>query len=671
MVPELGHFALIIALCLAIGVAVLPMVGSYTNNNLMMQSGRSMSVGLFVFMLLSFLCLVWAFTHDDFSVSYVANNSNTLLPIYYKLTATWGGHEGSLLLWALMAVGWLLAVSIFARALPADIHARVMAVMGMTIVGILLFTLLTSNPFERTLPGSPGEGSDLNPLLQDFGFIIHPPMLYMGFSGFSVAFAFAITALLSGHLDSAWARWSRPWTNAAWGFLTLGIGLGSWWAYYELGWGFWWGWDPTENNSLIPWLTATALVHSLAVTEKRGLFKTWTILLAISTFCLVLLGTFITRSGVVTSVHAFANDPERGAFLLGYMVVVAFASLLLYALKTPNVGSLSAFRISSRETFILSNNILLTVLMATVLLGTIYPMISDGLGWGKVSVGAPYFNFFWVLIVSPLCLLMGASALSQWKQTSSDIYKKYLKLPVVLSLAAAVIFPFLYGDSYRIGGAVTAFVVTWILASTVSALLRQTRNAPGVWAGMRQLKMSFYTMMVAHVGVAFLFLGAGLTSVYAEERNLILLPGETKELFGYQWTFGGEEDVQGPNYIAQEGHVAVSRDGDLLANLNPQKRFYMSGAMVTTEAAIQGNLWRDLYVSLGEATEPKSAGGWVITVYVKPFIAWIWMGITLMAAGGLMALFDKRYRFAKTRNALTVNQGRKDKPGKTALGQTN
>lgn len=644
MVPELGHFALILALLLAIASSVLPMVGSYTNSSALMRTGPSMAVGIFVFSLLSFLCLVWAFTHDDFSVAYVANNSNSLLPIYYKLTAVWGGHEGSLLLWILMLAGWLLAVGFFARSLPAPIHARVLSVMSMTIVGIMLFTVFTSNPFERILPGSPAEGSDLNPLLQDIGFIIHPPMLYLGYSGFSVSFAFAIAALLSGHLDSAWARWSRPWVNVSWGFLTLGIGLGSWWAYYELGWGFWWGWDPTENNSLIPWLTATALMHSLAVTEKRGLFKTWTILLAIATFCLILLGTFITRSGVVNSVHAFANDPERGAFLLAYMALVAVVSLLIYALKAPDVTSLSAFRVSSRETFMLSNNILLTILMATVFLGTIYPMVSDGFGWGKVSVGAPYFNFFWVLLVIPLCLLMGASALSQWKQTSAKIYKKYLKLPFIISLVAGLVFPFFYGDSYRIGGAVTVFVAVWIVAATLSAVLRQTRNAPSLWAGLRRLKMSYYTMVVAHIGVGVFFLGAGLTSVYAVERNLIMLPGTSQELFGYKWEFAGVEERRGPNYIAQIGQIQVSRNDRLLATLEPEKRFYLSGVMVTTEAAIQSNLWRDLYVSLGEATEPRSAGGWVITVYVKPFILWLWMGIALMSAGGLMALFDKRYR---------------------------
>lgn len=658
MIPELGHFALILALLLAIGASILPMVGSYTNSSALMRSGPSMGVGIFVFSLISFFCLVWSFVQNDFSVAYVAQNSNTLLPIYYQLTATWGGHEGSLLLWILMLAGWLLAVGFFARSLPAPIHARVLSIMAMTIVGIMLFTIFTSNPFERILPGSPVEGSDLNPLLQDVGFIIHPPMLYLGYSGFSVAFAFAITALLSGHLDSAWARWSRPWVNVSWGFLTLGIGLGSWWAYYELGWGFWWGWDPTENNSLIPWLTATALMHSLAVTEKRGLFKTWTILLAIATFCLILLGTFITRSGVVNSVHAFANDPERGAFLLAYMAFVAFVSLLIYALKAPNVTSLSAFRMSSRETFMLSNNILLTILMATVFLGTIYPMVSDGLGWGKVSVGAPYFNFFWVLLVIPLCMLMGASALSQWKQTSIEVYKKYLKLPLVISLLAGAVFPFFYGDSYHIGGAVTVFVGVWIVAATLAAILRQTRNAPNLWAGLRRLKISYYTMVVAHIGVAVLFLGAGLTSVYSVERSLVMLPGSSQELFGHKWEFAGVEERRGPNYMAQTAQVSVSRNDRVLANLAPEKRFYLSGVMVTTEAAIQSNLWRDLYVSLGEATEPRSTGGWVITVYIKPFIAWLWMGIGLMSAGGLMSLFDKRYRLVAVQRKQRRTTGR-------------
>ncbi|GAB1257369.1 heme lyase CcmF/NrfE family subunit [Aurantivibrio plasticivorans] len=644
MVPELGHFALILALIFSLLIAVFPLYGTYTNNVMLMRSAHSLSIGLIVFVSVSFIALVYSFVQDDFTVEYVANTSNKILPLHYKLTATWGGHEGSLLLWIFCLCIWLFAVSLFARSLPLVIRTRVLSVMALATAGIILFTLLSSNPFLRLLPGPPPDGRDLNPLLQDIGFIIHPPLLYIGYSGLVVPFAFAITALLSGHLDSAWARWSRPWTNVGWAFLTLGMGMGSWWAYYELGWGFWWGWDPTENNVLIPWLTATALVHSLAVTEKRGLFKTWTILLAITTYCLVLFGTFITRSGIVNSVHAFANDPERGAYLLAYIVIIAAGSFLLYALRAPTVASLSRFKPSSRETFMLLNNVLLTVVMATVLLGTLYPMLADYMNWGKVSVGAPYFNFFWVLFTIPLTLLMAISALTQWKQTSPGIFKKYLTPSLLISLIVGGIFPFFYGEKYHLGGALTVAVTVWIFAVSFSALLKQTRNAPSFFAGVKQQPLSFYSMLVAHLGVGLLVLSAGLTSIYSDERNIILLPGQEKPLFGYSWGFDGVREFVKDNYSAQEGTIYVVRDGERVATLNPQKRFYMSGAMVTTEAAIEGNLWRDLYVSLGEAAEPKSAGGWIITVYVKPFIGVLWISMLLIAGGGFMALWDKRYR---------------------------
>lgn len=660
MVPEFGNFALIIAFCFSLAIAIFPLLGSYTNNSLLMSSSRSLTAGLTVFVVVAFGCLVWSFVNNDYSVAYVAHQSNSILPIYYKLTAVWGGHEGSLLLWIFWSCMWLFAVSIFAKSLPPVIHARVMSIMSMTIAGVILFTLATSNPFDRILPGAPSDGGDLNPLLQDIGFIIHPPLLYIGYSGFAVAFAFAITALLSGHLDSAWARWSRPWTNVAWAFLTLGIGMGSWWAYYELGWGFWWGWDPTENNVLIPWLTSTALVHSLAVTEKRGLFKSWTILLAVTTFCLILLATFITRSGIVNSVHAFANDPERGSFLLLYTFIVAVGSYLLYALRAPTVSSKAAFRFSSRETFLLLNNLLLVMLMAVVFVGTFYPMLADWLGWGMVSVGAPYFNFFWVLLSVPLCILLGASAITNWKQTDGDFFKKYLTLPLVISIVVGLVFPLVYkgsyGESYKVGGAVTVAVATWILATSVAGMLKQTRHAPSVMAGMKQLTLSYYSMTVAHLGVALLVIAAGLTSVYSVERNIILIPGEEKELFGYSWGFDGVRQVRGPNYFAEEATVFISRDGNDVTTLNPQKRHYMSGAMVTTEADIEGNLWRDLYVSLGEAAEPKEAGGWVITVYVKPFIFWLWTGLLLIALGGFMSLVDKRYRRIAVNRQASVKQ---------------
>lgn len=646
MIPEFGHFALILVFCLCIALSILPMVGSFTHNNILMRSGRTIAPGIFIFSALAFGALMYAFAQDDFSVAFVANTSNTQLPIYYKLCAVWGGHEGSLLMWILMQAAWLLVVSIFARSLPVAIHARVLSVMGMTMVGIIWFTLMTSNPFDRLLPGTPAQGSELNPLLQDFKFIIHPPTLYLGYSGLAVAFSFAIAALISGHLDSAWARWSRPWTNVAWAFLTMGIGLGSWWAYYELGWGFWWGWDPTENNSLFPWLIATALMHSLIVTEKRGLFKAWTIFLAICGFCMALLSTFVIRSGIVSSIHAFANDPERGAFLLLYVVVVTIASLILYAVRAPNIISLSSFRLSSREAFMLLNNVVLVVLTVFIMFATFFSMFSQELGWGVMSVGPPFYNMVWVAVTVPLCLIMATAALTQWKQTPVAIFKKYLSLPLVISAFIALVFPFFIGDKYKIGGVITLFVGFWIITATLGALLRQTRNAPSLWKGLRKQNTSYYAMVVGHVGIGILVLGAGLTSVYSMERNLVLKPGGQSDLFGYTWRFEGVRENSGPNYFTTIGHVLIEKNGKTVADLYPEKRIYMNG-QPTTEAGVKTTLTRDLYVSLGEATEPLQEGGWVITVYVKAFIFWLWVGIVVTALGGFMALIDKRYRLAK------------------------
>lgn len=646
MIPELGHYALILVFCLSIALSILPMVGSFTQSDVLMRSGRTIAPGIFVFAAIAFGLLVQSFVDNDFSVAYVASVSNTQLPLYYKLCATWGGHEGSLLLWILMQSGWLCAVSFFARSLPMTMHARVLSVMGLTLVGILWFTLMTSNPFDRLLPGVPDQGSELNPLLQHFGFIIHPPILYMGYSGMAVAFSFAIAALIGGHLDSAWARWSRPWVNVAWAFLTLGIGLGSWWAYYELGWGFWWGWDPTENNSLFPWLIATALVHSLIVTEKRGLFKAWTLFLAICGFCMVLLSTYVIRSGKISSVHAFASGEERGAFLLSYVFVVTIVSLFIYAIRVPNVASRAWFRLSSRESFMLINNIVLVVLMSIILFATFFPLISSGLGWGTMSVGAPVFNIFWVVITTPLVLLMGASILTQWKQSPLTIFKQYLPKPLIISVIIAAVFPFLYGDEYRWGGALTMFVVTWIVTVTLSGLWRQTRNAENRWQALRKLSLSYYCMVVAHLGIAVFIFGAGLTSVYSQNRNIILQPGTSEDLFGYTWRFDGVRQANGPNYLTQIGAVTILKGDKTIAELAPEKRVYLNG-QPTTEAGVSMNLARDLYVSLGEATEPVSEGGWVISIYVKPFIFWLWSGIVMTAFGGFLALADKRYRVAK------------------------
>lgn len=648
MVPELGHFSLILALCLCVAISIMPLVGSYTRNSILMNSGRSLSVGLFVFSALAFATLSWAFYYDDFSVTYVASHSNTLLPYYYKLTAVWGGHEGSLLLWIFLLSVWLLAIAFLGKGLPDDFRARIVSIMGMTVLGMLMFTLFTSNPFERILPGAPSDGQDLNPLLQDIGFIIHPPLLYVGYSGTSVAFAFAIAALLSGKLDSAWARWSRPWVNVAWAFLTIGMGLGSWWAYYELGWGFWWGWDPTENNVLIPWLTATALVHSLAVTEKRGLFKNWTILLSICTFSLILLGTFPARSGILTSVHSFASDPDRGLFLLYYVAVVIAGSLLLFAIRAPQVGSLSSFKVNSRETFLLLNNILLAFMMFVIFLGTYFPLAADFFNWGKVSVGAAYFNKWWVIIMLPLVLCLGLSSVTQWKQTTPGLFKKYYLIPAAISLVLALSLPAIFADHYHWGAVITIFACMWVLLATMAGLWRQTRNADNLWAGLRQLRVGYYSMVIAHIGVGLLVLAMGLTYIYEDERKIVMLPNERVELFGYGWEFLGEEDRRGPNYSANHAKVNIYRGEKLIATLDTEKRQYFSG-QPTTEAGITGNLWRDLYVSLGEAAVPASDGGWAITIYVKPFIKFLWIGIALIGLGGFMALVDKRYRAVRER----------------------
>ncbi|MEJ2444342.1 MAG: heme lyase CcmF/NrfE family subunit [Exilibacterium sp.] len=641
MVPELGHFALILALFLSISMAVLPLIGTYTGNTLWMASSRSLATGYFVFIAIAFGCLAYAFQHDDFSVRYVVSNSNTLLPAIYKFTAVWGGHEGSILLWVLILSAWTLAVSVFSRRLPLDMLARVLSVLGMVATGFLLFMLMTSNPFDRILPRSPQQGSDLNPLLQDPGMIIHPPVLYMGYVGFAVAFAFAIAALLSGRLDSAWARWSRPWTNVAWAFLSLGLALGSWWAYYELGWGGWWFWDPVENAAFMPWLVGTALIHSLAVTEKRGVFKSWTILLAIFAFSLSLLGTFLVRSGVITSVHAFANDPERGIFILLFLLVVIGGSLLLYALRVPAIKNVVAFSWFSRETLLLGNNILLMLVTATVLLGTLYPLIADALEWGKISVGPPYFNFFFAPLMGVLCLLLGVGIVSNWKRTRFEVLRQWLQVPLLISVAAGLVFPAIYGDKYSVAAAVSVFVGVWIVAATVNDIRRRLRNASEIGAGLKRLGPSYYGMVSAHIGVAFSLLGVCLNTIYSDQRDLRIEEGKQITAGGYSYQLVGVEKVRGPNYMADEGTVLVTRGGRDVASLKPQKRHYMSGGNIMTEAAIDAGFIRDIYVALGESLGGRS---WAVRVHFKPFVRWIWLGALLMGFGAMLAVIDKRYR---------------------------
>ncbi len=657
MIPEYGHFALILALLLSILLAVVPLAGTFTNRTLWMSSCRPLAVGIFMFTLFAFVVLSWAFWHDDFSVSYVASNSNSLLPSYYKLSAVWGGHEGSLLLWGLVLAGWMLAVSIWSKGLPLDMLARVLSVMGMISVGFLLFMLLTSNPFARVLPNIPTDGTDLNPLLQDFGLIVHPPMLYMGYVGFSVAFAFAIAALLSGRLDSAWARWSRPWTNLAWAFLTIGIALGSWWAYYELGWGGWWFWDPVENASFMPWLVGTALVHSLAVTEKRGAFKSWTILLAISAFSLSLLGTFLVRSGVLTSVHAFATDPERGVFILGFLLLVVGGSLTLYAVRAPQVKSSTGSAFFSRETFLLSNNVIFVAATIMVLLGTLYPLVSSALNWGKLSVGEPYFNLMFVPLMSLVAILLGLGIMMNWKKTQFSRIKKWQVVPLVLSILLGLLLPLLHSDGYKLSAALAIALGSWVICASVSDMHRKVRHSDSWWQGLGKLSLSYYGMTVAHVGFAVALLGASLTTIYSDQRDVRLAYGEQVAVGGYHYELTGVTRMRGPNYVAEVGEIRVL-DGDrLVVELGPEKRRYLSGGNILTEAAIDAGFFRDLYVALGEKLDTTA---WSVRIHYKPFVRWIWLGAILMALGATLALIDKRYRRQPAKPAPAQGSPRKN-----------
>lgn len=641
MVPELGHFALVVGLCLSIALFALPTLGAHYGNQLLMHTGRSLAAGLFAFVCIAFVCLAYAFANDDFSVKYVASNSNSLLPFYYKICAVWGGHEGSLLLWVLMLAGWTLAVAVFSKSLPLDMQARVLAILGFVAIGFLSFMLLTSNPFDRILPIPPEDGGDLNPALQDFGFIIHPPILYMGYVGFSVVFAFAIAALLTGRLDSAWARWSRPWATMAWGFLTVGIALGSWWAYYELGWGGWWFWDPVENASFMPWIVGTALIHSLAVTEKRSLFKNWTILLAIFTFSLSLLGTFIVRSGLLTSVHAFAADPARGIFILGFLLVVVGGSLTLFALRAPVVKSEIGFSWFSRETLLVGNNIILCITMLTVLLGTLYPMIADAMGWGKISVGPPYFNFFFIPLMGLLCLLMAFGPVANWKRTQPRQLLQLLWKPWVMSLILAAVFPWLYGDEYKFSAAIAVFIASWITTALGADFIHRLRHAESFASGVKKLSLSYYAMVIAHLGIAVTLIGVSLTSIYSLERDLRMQVQQTVKLMDYEFTMHSLQNIKGPNYVADEALISVTYKGKHIADMQPQKRRYYARGSVTTEVALEVNLFRDLYVAMGESID---ANAWAMRVHIRPFIRWVWLGALMMAFGACLAVMDKRYR---------------------------
>ncbi|MBI1196024.1 MAG: heme lyase CcmF/NrfE family subunit [Gammaproteobacteria bacterium] len=647
MIPEIGHFSLILALAMAMVQAVVPLIGAAKGNENWMRMARPVAQGQFLFVATAFACLTYAFITSDFSVLYVAEHSNTELPLQYRVGAVWGGHEGSMLLWVLMLTGWTMAVSVLSRKLADDLIARVIGVLGLVSTGFLFFILLTSNPFIRLMPAAL-EGRDLNPLLQDPGLVFHPPMLYMGYVGFSVAFAFAIAALLGGRLDAAWARWSRPWTLVAWMFLTMGIAMGSIWAYYELGWGGWWFWDPVENASFMPWLAGTALIHSLAVTEKRGSFKNWTVLLAIIAFSLSLLGTFLVRSGVLTSVHAFATDPTRGVFILILLVIVTGGSMALYAWRAPKVGLGGRFALVSRESFLLANNVLLLVAAATVLLGTLYPLIIDALGMGKISVGPPYFSVVFVPVMTPLVFLMGVGAMARWKEASLPDLAVRLRWAFAVALISAVIVPFLMGEWYPLVsmGLLLSF---WVFATIFVGVRRRVRRNQEIGRpGFSGMTRSYVGMQLAHAGVGAFIVGVTLVNGYQVEKDVRMNVGDTTEVAGYTFRFDGVAQTKGPNYTATQGYIQVIKDGADLMVLHPQKRNYNVQTMPMTEAAIDTGLTRDLYASLGE---PVSGGAWSVRIYYKPFIDWIWGGCFIMALGGGLAMSDRRYRLASRRKA--------------------
>ncbi len=648
MIPELGHFALIIGLAFAICLSLVPLIGVYRHQPKLIAYAKPLTFGMFAFTAISIVILAYSFVIDDFSVQYIASHSNSHLPYYFKISAVWGGHEGSLLLWVFSLTCWTMAVAHFSKGIDQAFTARVLAVLGMIAVGFMFFTLVTSNPFERLWPVVPQEGRDLNPLLQDVGLIIHPPMLYLGYVGFAVSFAFAIAALMVGKLDAAWARWARPWVVAAWIFLTLGIALGSWWAYYELGWGGWWFWDPVENASFMPWLVGTGLLHSLAVTEKRGAFRNWTVLLAIFAFSLSLLGTFLVRSGVITSVHSFAADPTRGAFILLLLALAVGGSLTLFAFRASNVASFSRFSFYSRETALLLCNIILVVAAVTVLLGTLYPLILDAAGLGKISVGPPYFNAVFVPIMSLLFIIMGIGPLIRWKKAKKGELRKQITKPSMFSIAFGALFPVLYGGEVNLLASFGVMLALWVALVVIKELRNQAKNAEGNYQ-LSRITLSQWGMTVAHFGIAVTIVGVTLVSNYEKEVSVKMLANDTVNVAGYDVTFKGIKPVKGPNYSAEQGQLEISKDGDFVALLQPERRTYLVQTMGMTEAGIDPGLFRDVYVALGD---PLPNNAWAIRVHYKPFVRWIWLGAIFMALGGLMAMLDKRYRRRKTAKAV-------------------
>ena len=644
MIAELGNYALALSLAIAVLLAIFPLWGAEKGNAQLMALARPMTYGLFIVLSVSFGALFYLFAVNDFSVQYVVNNSNTTLPIYYRLSAVWGSHEGSLLLWIWLLSLWSAAVALFSKRLPQEAAARVLGIMGIISIGFLLFVLFTSNPFARTFPDFPVDGKELNPLLQDVGLIFHPPLLYMGYVGFSVAFAFSIASLMTGKLDTAWARWSRPWTMAAWIFLTLGIVLGSWWAYYELGWGGWWFWDPVENASFMPWLAGTALLHSLAVTEKRGSFKAWTVLLAILAFSLCLLGTFLVRSGILVSVHAFASDPTRGLYVLAYLIVVIGGSLTLYAYKGSQIRSRDNAERYSRESLLLLNNILLMTALCVVLLGTLLPLVHKQLGLGSISIGAPFFDQMFLIIMTPFALLLGIGPLVKWRRDQFSAIRTPVVVSVIIMLIAGFALPYLLQDKITVSAVLGTMMTVIIVLLSLYEMHQRATHRDSFLQGITKLSRSHWGMVLGHLGVAMTVWGIAFSQNYSVERDVRMNVGDSVQIADYDFTFKGISDANGPNYIGGKAQIDITRHGQPEATLFAEKRLYTVSKMPMTEAAIDWGFTRDLYVALGEKLDNNA---WALRLYYKPFIRWIWLGGLFMALGGLLCMFDRRYRFSK------------------------
>ncbi|WP_296202435.1 heme lyase CcmF/NrfE family subunit [Psychrobacter sp. UBA3962] len=648
VITELGYFALVASMILALLQVVLPTIGIARNQSHLQRLAPSLAWSQFVAVLISFLTLMAGFFYNDFTLVYVAQHSNSLLPWFYKLSATWGGHEGSLLLWVTILAGWSAMVAWFSRGLPLNMRARVLVILGAVQLMMLAMLIFTSSPFERTLPNVPVDGADLNPLLQDPGLIFHPPMLYMGYVGMAIPFAFCMAALWAGRLDAVWTRWSRPWALAAWGFLTLGIALGSWWAYYELGWGGWWFWDPVENASLMPWLACTALIHSLAVTEKRGVFKAWTIMLSIFAFALSLLGTFLVRSGVITSVHSFAADPTRGLAILAILGVVIGSGLIVFALRGWRLTVESNYGLKSRETLLVINNIVILVATLVVLLGTLYPIIADFFNLGQVSVGPPYFNALFVPLTWLLLLTMGMGSNLRWKQDKRPLLGVTLTILISSALLAAIA-TYLFTQSLNLQIVVTSLLCLWVLGWIIYDIKDKTKNSASLGLGIKRLKAHYWGMQLAHIGVLIVSLGIGVTSALSVEKDVAMTVGDTVEIKDYDFTLVDFDEVRGKNYDAIQAEIKVEKDGKFVTTLYPQKRNYVVSSMPMTEAGIQTTFFRDLYVALGEPIdENDSNGNWAVRIYVKPMIAWLWTGAIVMALGALISMLDRRYRLKKS-----------------------